>query len=285
MGCNEVEELFGPYVLDALDADERRRVDFHVEGCNECLFKLQEEREVIASLAFAVPQRHVPADVKRRLMARIDAQTTPGLVARLAGWTARVERVLSSLLHGLVPHTGKALTSLMVVGVVFGGIWFNDRLNDISAASAEMGGEIESMAEREAEVRTMVANQRYLSSVSASPGVSVNLLRGTERTADAWGMLTCCAVSDSGLVALLGVFNLPPLPTGQVYQTWLIRNGQRHPGSQFTVDSTGYGQTVIVPQTVLPEFDPVNIYMPFTEFDAIGITVEPSGTSVLQGDL
>ena len=285
MGCNEVEDLFGPYVLDALNADERRRVDSHVEGCDECLLKLQEEQEVIVSLAFAVPQRRVPADVKRRLMARIDAQTAPGLAGRLTGWSARVERALSGLLRGLAPHTGKALISLAIVGVVFGGLWFNDRLNDISATSAEMGGEIESMAEREAEVRTMVANQRYLSSVSASPGVSVNLLRGTERTADAWGMLACCAVSDSGLVALLGVFNLPALPPGQVYQTWLIRHGQRHPGSHFTVDATGYGQTVIVPQTILPEFDPVNVYMPFTEFDAIGITVEPSGTDVLQGDL
>ena len=285
MECNETADLLGPYTLNALDAEERVQVESHVERCGDCLLKLQEEREVMVDLAFAVPQRRVPADVKRRLMARIDAGRARGLSARWAGRAAGVERVLSTLLRGLAPHTGKAITTFFVVGVVFGGMWFNDRLNDISAASAELGGEIESMVEREAEVRTMVANQRYLSSVSASPGVSVNLLRGTERTTDAWGMLTCCAVSDNGLVALLGVFDLPPLPPGQVYQTWLIRNGQRHPGSQFTVDSTGYGQTVIIPQAILPEFDPVNMYIPFNEFDAIGITVEPSGTAVLQGDL
>ena len=285
MECNEAAGLLGPYALNALDAEERIQVESHVERCGDCLLKLQEEREVMVSLAFAVPQRCVPSDVKRRLMARIDPGRARGLNARWVGWASGMERVLSTLLRGLVPHTGKAITAFIVVGVVFGGIWFNNRLNDLSATSAELGGEIESMAVREAEVRTMVANQRYLSSVSASPGVSVNLLRGTERTTDAWGMLTCCAVSDSGLVALLGVFNLPPLPTGQVYQTWLIRNGQRHPGSQFTVDSTGYGQIVIIPQTILPEFDPVNMYLPFNEFDAIGITVEPSGTAVMQGDL
>ena len=285
MECNEAADLLGPYALNALDAEERVQVESHVERCGDCLLKLQEEMEVMVSLAFAVPQRPVPSDVKRRLMARIDTGRTRGLSARWAGRAVGVERVLSTLLRGLVPHTGKAITAFVVAGVVFGGIWFNDRLNDISAASAELGGEIESMVEREAEVRTMVANQRYLSSVSASPGVSVNLLRGTERATAAWGMLTCCAVSDNGLVALLGVFDLPPLPPGQVYQTWLIRNGQRHPGSQFTVDSTGYGQTVIIPQAILPEFDPVNMYIPFNEFDAIGITVEPSGTAVLQGDL
>ena len=285
MECNEAADLLGPYALNALDSEERVQVESHVERCGDCLLRLQEEMEVMVGLAFAVPQRPVPSDVKRRLMASIDAGQTRGLSARWAGRAVGVERVLSTLLRGLVPHTGKAITAFVVAGVVFGGIWFNDRLNDISAASAELGGEIESMVEREAEVRTMVANQRYLSSVSASPGVSVNLLRGTERATAAWGMLTCCAVSDNGLVALLGVFDLPPLPPGQVYQTWLIRNGQRHPGSQFTVDSTGYGQTVIIPQAILPEFDPVNMYIPFNEFDAIGITVEPSGTAVLQGDL
>ena len=285
MECNEAADLLGPYALNALDAEERVQVESHVERCGDCLLRLQEEMEMMVGLALAVPQRPVPSDVKRRLMARIDAGRTRGLSARWAARAVGVERVLSTLLRGLVPHTGKAITAFVVAGVVFGGIWFNDRLNDISAASAELGGEIESMVEREAEVRTMVANQRYLSSVSASPGVSVNLLRGTERATAAWGMLTCCAVSDNGLVALLGVFDLPPLPPGQVYQTWLIRNGQRHPGSQFTVDSTGYGQTVIIPQAILPEFDPVNMYIPFNEFDAIGITVEPSGTAVLQGDL
>ena len=284
MECSEAADLLGPYALNALDTEEREWVESHVERCGNCLLKLQEARELTVGLAFAVPQMRVPADVRRRLMARVDADKARRPDGR---WALRdgVERVLATLLRGLSPHTGKAITAFVVAGVVLGGVWFNDRLNDISAANAELGGEIESMAMREAEVRTMVANQRYLSSVSASPGVSVNLLRGTERTTDAWGMLTCCAVSDSGLVALLGVFNLPPLPAGQVYQAWLIRNGQRHPGSQFTVDSTGYGQTVIIPQTILPEFDPVNMYVPFNEFDAIGITVEPSGTAVMQGDL
>ena len=44
---------------------------------------------------------------------------------------------------------------------------------------------MESVAEAEAEVRGMIASQRYLSFVTDAPGVSVNVLRGTERAADA----------------------------------------------------------------------------------------------------
>ena len=51
----------------------------------------------------------------------------------------------------------------------------------------------------------------------AAPGVSVNMLWGTEQPLKAWGMIACCAVSDTGMVALLAVLNLPPLPSDKVY--------------------------------------------------------------------
>ena len=282
MECNEAEELFGPYLTDALDSVERERLDSHLETCDVCSLTLQEEGETIVSLAFAVPQRQVPPAVKQRLLSRIDAGTP---VVSLSGLAAGLGRAVSSIWRALTPHTAKAVTSLMVIGLVVSGIWFNGRLNDISSNNEELVEEIESVAESDAEVRTMIANQRYLSSVTDAPGMSVNVLRGTERAADAWGMIACCALSDSGAIALLGVFNLPPLPPGQVYQVWLVKDGQRYSAGRFTVDSTGYGQSVIVPQAILPDFDAVNMYVPFTVFDAIGITVEPAGTAVLQGDL
>ena len=216
--------------------------------------------------------------MKLRLLSRIDTGTP---AVSLSG----LSRAASSFWRVFAPHTAKAVTSFMVVGLIVSGIWFNSRLNDISSSNEELIGEMESVAEAEAEVRGMIASQRYLSFVTDAPGVSVNVLRGTERAADAWGTIMCCAVSDGGAIALLGVFNLPPLPRGQVYHVWLVKNGRRFSGGQFTVDSTGYGQSIIVPETILPEFDPMNMHVPFTEFDAIGITVEPAGTAVLQGDL
>ena len=74
--------------------------------------------------------------------------------------------------------------------------------------------------------------------------------------------------------------DLPPLPRGMVYQVWLIKGSLMHSAGWFTVDSTGYGQTVIIPVA------------PFWEFDAAGITIEPrggsidpTGVSVLSGEL
>ena len=87
-------------------------------------------------------------------------------------------------------------------------------------------------------------------------------------------------VSQTGTRALLLVVDLPPLPSDKVYQVWLIKGHTKYNAGWFTVDSTGYGQTVIIPVA------------PFWEFEAAGITIEPvggsigpTGVNVLKGDL
>ena len=87
-------------------------------------------------------------------------------------------------------------------------------------------------------------------------------------------------VSGSKAEAFLLTFDLPLLAEDESYQIWLIKNGVGYSAGTLTIDSTGYGQAVIIP------------IAPLSEFDAIGITVEPSegsegptGTSVLKGDL
>ena len=74
--------------------------------------------------------------------------------------------------------------------------------------------------------------------------------------------------------------DLRTLPANNVYQVWLIKDGRRYDGGHFTVDASGYGQTLIFP------------YPSIAEFERIGITIEPlggssgpTGTSVLKGDL
>ena len=76
----------------------------------------------------------------------------------------------------------------------------------------------------------------------------------------AWGMMTCCAVSDRRTIALLAILNLPPLPSDKEYQVWLVSGGRKYPAGLFTMDSTGYAQTVIIP------------VVPFAEIDGTGIS-------------
>jgi anti-sigma-K factor RskA len=72
--------------------------------------------------------------------------------------------------------------------------------------------------------------------------------------------------TDSRL-ALLCVYRMPALAPDKTYQLWLIRNGQRDSGGLFRVSPDGFGLLVIQPDR------------PLSEYNAVGITVEPAGGS------
>ncbi|MDA1349274.1 MAG: anti-sigma factor [Chloroflexi bacterium] len=242
----------------------------------------------MASIAFAVPQLDVPKSVLERLFSRIDRDFGPTEPAPSSGL---IQRIRSSLGRPMAGHWGPVAVSVMVVSLVLGGVWINGRLGEISRENQDLTGQMDQITsenqqllatvfERDARVQGMVSQTRYLSSMTASPGVSVSLLRGGDLWPEAWGMVACCAETDGGLAALIAVLNLPPLPEDEAYQVWVITKYQRLSVGLLTVDSTGYGQAVIIPG------------VPFAQIDAIGVTVEPAGGSydptganVLAGDM
>lgn len=68
---DHVEDLAAGYALDALDAEDRARVERHVRRCPACANLLAEERRVVALLPLAAAPAAPPPDVKVALFARI----------------------------------------------------------------------------------------------------------------------------------------------------------------------------------------------------------------------
>ena len=277
MDCREAEEFYTPYLLGALEPRDRRLMDAHLEGCRECSLKLSGDGETLARFAASVPQLEVPSRVKQRLFSRIEREAAFGWLAELShalmGLSAALGRSLES-------HAAKAVAATLVLGLVLGGLWFNLRLNQLSDDSRVMSAEIEYVTEREEQVMKMVSDQRYFTyqalRMSVTPGTAVTMLSGTGAPR-ATGMIMMSGGSNKALLVVVG---LPPLPRNEAYQIWLIKNGQKYSAGLFSVDSTGYGQAIVVPLN------------PFTWFDGVGITIEPAwgsdgptGTNVLKGDL
>jgi len=51
---NEIEELLGVFVLDAVDPDESARIDRHLEGCPRCRAEVDAGREVAGQLGTSI---------------------------------------------------------------------------------------------------------------------------------------------------------------------------------------------------------------------------------------
>ena len=279
MDCSRAEELLEPYILGALDARERESMEAHLETCDACSSRLESDGDTVAALALAAPQLAVPPSVKRQLFMQIDADLALRRSSR--GWLARATAALGGFGAFLAPRAGVALTSALVLVVVFAGVWFNDRLNDVSDDAVDLSQQVADADAHEEEMIEEFRSQRYALyeaiRMSTTPGSSVNYLSGTDQSSKAHGMIM---VSSTGAKGLLLVVNLPPLPENTVYQVWLVSKGHKYGSEIFTVDSSGWGQAIVLP------------VIPFALVETIEITVEPSGSSasptgdgVLKGDL
>ena len=91
------------------------------------------------------------------------------------------------------------------------------------------------------------------------------VLHGSEIAPQARAVLV---LSEDGEHGALIVDDLPPLDPEHAYQLWLIKpDGQRDSGAVFNVDENGY-VTLMVKNP-----------MPFKEYAAFGVTIEPMGGS------
>jgi anti-sigma-K factor RskA len=103
-----------------------------------------------------------------------------------------------------------------------------------------------------------------MEAVSAVLPGQIAVLAATEAAAGARGLLLFRSEENQ---ATLVVEDLPPLESGRQYQLWLLREGQRTSGGVFSVTERGYAcQLILSP-------------LPFTDYQALGITVEPAGGS------
>ena len=251
--CDTASELVRSFILGNIDEAQASCLETHLESCPSCSLLLDGDGETVARLAHSVPQQTAPSRVKDRLFGRIESEGEPARL--LERWSSYADDVFRSL----SAHSGRLGLAGLIVALLLAGAWFYDRLDDVSpeqqsALALEGPGAGDGMTSR---------HEALL--MSSSPGASVNMLRGTGPGESARGMLVASRTSDR---ALLLVVDLPTLPRGMVYQVWLVRDSRMHSAGWFTVDSTGYGQTVIIPVA------------PFWEFDAAGITIEPSGGSI-----
>src|ERR1700728_4137814 len=64
-----IEELLGAYALDAVDPDEARQVELHLQTCPRCREEVRSHREVVGLLANA--GHEAPAGVWDRVVAGI----------------------------------------------------------------------------------------------------------------------------------------------------------------------------------------------------------------------
>jgi anti-sigma-K factor RskA len=114
MNCEEVEELAGAYVLQALPEDTLREVEAHLASCSAHP-DIAGLRAVALGLARAAPEREPPPALEARLVEAIRQETAAATAAKPAVAAARLRRWRWPRLS---PYALAAVLAAAVVGLL-----------------------------------------------------------------------------------------------------------------------------------------------------------------------
>jgi anti-sigma-K factor RskA len=107
-----------------------------------------------------------------------------------------------------------------------------------------------------------------LAALAQAPGTPLRVSDAAGRAYDSGSANGVVYAQPGSQVALLCVYALPEPGPGKTYQAWLVQDGQRVSAGTFDVNRDGYGLLLI------------NAGKPLSEYQQIGITVEPVGGSL-----
>lgn len=229
-----VSDLLAAYALRCLDEDETMQVVAHLAECAQCREELEAFQTVTDQLALAVPDVQPSPDLKGRILGRIQTEAPPKKERlRAESWW----RQFVASFRPFVPAWNIA-SAVAILLLTFSSVVFWQRGSNF--------------------------DQRYL-----TQDFQHVVLKCTHIVPEAGGQVL---VSKDGEIGTLAVAHLPVLGADQIYQVWLIRDGQRSSGGMFTVNQQGYGMLTIDAAESLLNCE-------------ISITVEPrEGSSKPSGD-
>jgi anti-sigma-K factor RskA/putative zinc finger protein len=233
--CDEVRDLAGSFVLDALDPDEAAAVREHLATCPEAHEEIAELGGVVPVLAASVPVVEPPAGLKARVLAaaqadlddRTRAATRPAAApaepAEPAGTSGAAEPIA-------FPGTGErerrrrrpvAAWVLGIAAVV--------AIALLGASTLVLRSELDQAQAYQQSVQAVI-------DVSTKPGSLTAVL-----TADG-GTGTGLAAIDSAGTVTMAMQDLAPTAGGQVYEAWVIGgDGVPVPIGSFQVGNAGTG--------------------------------------------
>ena len=186
----ELDGLLGAYALDAVDADERRRVDDYLQVSPRAAAEVQAHREVATMLAFT--GMNAPDDLWGRISDEIgELAPPPGpeLAKVMSFHDHPVRRRISAVAPWLMSAAAAAVIVFVAVGLA----------DSADAPNAPLANAVElARADRDSITTTLVAD---VSDASAE------------------------AVIDQDGHGYMLARDLPTLPEGQTYQLWGVVEG------------------------------------------------------------
>jgi hypothetical protein len=219
------------YALGALDEDEQRPLEAHLEGCPECRQLASELTETAnalpAALATASPLRPPPS-LRDRLVAEVDRRARP---QGRTWWRPRTALALA----------GVAIAALLVT--------WNVRLENALSQQRTLRARIAALKGEQERIFEVVDSRQTEKAFLAPPEGS---------SSEAYGKLF--TRSDLADVVVLGA-RLPPPRPDTAYHLWLTERGRTKLAGTLAVDRSGFGLLLFRANRAGPKYEAAQVIL------------------------
>lgn len=276
-----IEELMPAYALNALEPEERERVERALAEDERYRDALQQYLEAATALSTAHVSQPVSEDLRHRVLAAIEdppasrarLEDGRGLLWRLPRSLAAAWSAAAVFLLGLGALSGYVLVQQdrvhdLEVGFTQTQLAMEDQQQALETALSSQQALADELSEGMARTKVQFQIQQTAVYWAARPGVETIVLRSSEDPPSR-AMLMLNADHTRGLLMALG---LRPLHEASSYQAWLWRkDGTATSVAVFTPDETGAAQVM-----VLADED-------MTSYEALTVSIAPVGGSEVPG--
>ena len=216
--ATDPHSLLGPYLLDALDTEERARFGSHLEECEACRRELRELRSVPVGLSEATEEAPPDGLRARILLAaaeteQVDPQPSPVRHTsgrEVARWPFRVMAAAAAVLVVAVAGLSYVVSDLSA------------RVDDREVATQQARETLTRITE------VLAAEDASLSAATTADGVSGRIVASTSRGE-----------------AVIVTDGLDPAPSAQTYQLWIIDAAGATPAGLFDTDEDGRAVEIV----------------------------------------
>jgi len=196
MNHKRFDEVKDAYVLGALPEQERRELEEYLAAHPERQAEIDELGNVASLLALSPPEQEPSPELRRSIMAVVEAQRPP---ARTRSWLAGVKELLS------VRNLALGAAALLVIGLFSWNMLLQGQVKDLQ-------GQVASLQDSQQSRMVALAGTGAAQRAEAE----VILLKGHK--------------------AVLMAEDMPRVPENKTYQIWVIEDDVPQPSGLFEAD-------------------------------------------------
>ena len=238
MTHEDYKELLAANALTALDAEDARALNTHLESCADCRSEMNDWQEAAALLALDLNPVQPSPEVRERILASVRAEGEAGNSAN--DRVAQIASAGESKILAFERPPRNIWTSLGALGAMAAALAFVALIISLIVLWQQNRATQKELARLSTETRQAKAqldHERAVLELLTSPDAHMAKLSGTNAAPGAQAMLAY----DKNGHAMLMARGLPAAPKGMAYQLWYIKDNKKMPGKVFVPDAAGNG--------------------------------------------